>query len=264
MGEYERNQRNQLSRTIQNNGGGSRQLKSFVDNKPPSIIVFQLAADKDLNGTHASTLRYRNLVLSAPQQDWHSGKECIIVTGDPGFGMNIGHIEGNGHDITSVNNGDIHSEPILIGSAYGGNFPRNWAHANEAIENENGKTSNDKHNPQNRNKFSLWSERPPCGSCSSNLHQNIYSSDDKVYHAVDGDTTAKTGAIRDAHINRARTEKPGWDYSSASDCWKIDGTRPLICEHCGHELILINGKFGLFWGCSNWSRETPHTSHRKI
>lgn len=261
MGEYERKQ---LIRVIQNNGGGSRQLKSFVDNKPPSIKVFQLAADKNSTGSHINTLNYRGLVHSAPQQNWHSGIEYIIVKGNPGFGKNIGHIEGNGCNDTCVNEGEIHSEPILIGSAYGGNPPRNWTNANKAIENANETTSNDKHNPQNRNKFSLWSERPPCEDCSSNLLQNIYSSDDKVYHAVDGDTNAKTAAIRDAHINRARTEIPGWNYSGADNYWEICGKRPLICNDCGNILILKNGPYGPFWGCSNWSPGTHHTSHSKI
>lgn len=40
MGEYGREQRNQLSRAIANNETGSRQLKGFVDNRPQSIVQF--------------------------------------------------------------------------------------------------------------------------------------------------------------------------------------------------------------------------------
>lgn len=98
MGEYGREQRNQLSRAVANGETGSKQLKAFVDNRPLPIVCqlirVQEITEEQITDSLRNIISYTSLLDSYPL-DFITGvlrdKKIVIrghASGGPGDGMN--------------------------------------------------------------------------------------------------------------------------------------------------------------------------------
>lgn len=73
MGEYGREQRHQLSRSIANNGAGSRQLKGIVDNRFSSFTQFAKVNESYSNALDLLQLRPNKIVLGSARVHYSDG-----------------------------------------------------------------------------------------------------------------------------------------------------------------------------------------------
>lgn len=152
-------------------------------------------------------------------------RERISVYGDPGFGTNLGHINGNGNnEVRPSVQGVAHTEPILIGRSYhaaGGN--PNWGEANTRID-----LVNNLHGgAAARDHFALFTERHPCDVCGPQLANARYHADDTVVWSFQRATGTRD--IAASHIARAQAQFPGYAFA-------VDADRPWRrCSRSGSE-----------------------------
>lgn len=141
----------------------------------------------------------------------------MTVRGNPGFGRNVGHINGNGNNETRPSMpGGAHSEPILIGRTYGGAGNPNWPATNPLVDAANGA-------PAGRNNFVLFTERHPCGGCGPNLGNARYVGADQVNWAFPMATGTRD--VSHSHIPRANANWPGFHFGVAVNPWHLFGVR---------------------------------------
>ena len=202
--------------------GGDSPLQRAVDQ-----AVIQRAAAVDGNATVGNPLTgVRNLNSTEYQRQiirygqGHAVRERISVYGQPGFGRNLGHLVGNGANLVRPSvNGVAHSEPIVIGRAYGAaqNNP-NWAQANAAVDGVNGVAGG----VGNRAHFTLHSERHPCGGCGPQLANARYHNNDAVswnFPMANG-----THDVAQSHIPAANIAFPGYHFGvDAARAWRLAG-----------------------------------------
>lgn len=156
-------------------------------------------------------------------------REEVSVYGVPGFGTNLGQINGNGNvEIRPSVQNIAHSEPILIGRSYGAiQANPNWAQANAAVDAVNLVAGG----AATRNHFVLFSERAPCGGCGPQLANARYDNNDMVnwrYPLANG-----TYAITQSHIARA-TLQFGYHFAvDANRDWRLAGWRETPIQPSG-------------------------------
>jgi hypothetical protein len=143
-------------------------------------------------------------------------RDRISVFGLPGFGTNLGHIDGNGNALQGPNVGDVHTEPILIGRTYGaGQNNPNWNEANTAVDQANAMAGG----AAARNHFDLFTERAPCYACGQDLANARYDNADTVSWRYTGTVENRTAEIAQSHIARAAAQFGGYIFV-------VDGNRP--------------------------------------
>jgi hypothetical protein len=192
------------------------------------LTVIQKAATVNQAGGGNSLANHRTLHSTEYQGTFlnlTSGpafRERISVYGNPGFGTNLGRINGNGNiEIRPSVQGVAHSEPILIGRSYGAiqNNPT-WPQANAAVDNSNMLAGG----AANRNHFTLYTERHPCGGCGPSLANARYHANDAVNwrYPLNGHDTSN---IANSHIPRAINQ---FHYNFVVDAhrpWRLAGWR---------------------------------------
>jgi hypothetical protein len=195
---------------------------------PSGLAIIQKAATVNQVGGGNFLVNHRTLHSTEYQGTFlnlvngPAFRERISVYGNPGFGTNLGRINGNGNIETRPSvYGVAHSEPILIGRSYGAiqNNP-NWVQANAAVDNSNMLVGG----AANRNHFTLYTERQPCGNCGPSLANARYHANDSVSwrYPLNGLATAR---VAQSHITRAENQ---FQYHFSVDPyrpWRLAGWR---------------------------------------
>ncbi len=169
-------------------------------------------------------LSIRNGPITYPlQHDDTQLLETIEVQGNPGFGVNVGNINGNGYNGSMNSANGIHTEPLLIGRAYSGQIGTNWIAANAAINQAN----NNAGGAANRAHFALFTERHPCNlvghQCNNNLLNARYHTNDTVDWRF-----ANTQAITASYIGMANNTYPNYVFHvHPQNNWLLEGGRVI-------------------------------------
>lgn len=155
--------------------------------------VLQRAATIEQDGSvEYPFIQDRNFEVSGDV--WVNNERVVYVMGIPSFFVNIGKGMRRNQPESSLKVENIprvtHTEPILIGKLYGlQQGPYNWARTNLWIQYLNAQRGA-QDNFQERRKFSIISERRPCGTaghnCNENLGLPIYYAEDRVRYCVEG------------------------------------------------------------------------------
>lgn len=186
MGEYYREQRNQLSRAIANSGTGSKQLKGFVDNRNSSTnlnsCVLQLYAS--MHVPYGNPITHKAIGLR---------KDKFAKTNGDNYESNIGYFLDGGDDHYFGNSSGHSEERMLVYKGKSG-IVGNTLDNKRTIASYGDKIST-----------KLYTELKPChgsfpGFDCEDLLSRALTSDSEVYYSFLGNVRANIFPLFNSHF----------------------------------------------------------------